>query len=471
MDTTLLGQLNDFDPAVRKQAIIALGRSKDRDALPYLATVVRTDPEPELRELARKAGQYIQQNAAPKPAANAPIPDPPMPGETPPPAASATAATAPAQATAAKPASAESGGYLTKSYSEYEMEDAAAMAALGAAAGLDLTTGDPDAAKASVTEATPGSKTPVPGKTYVVSDGNKDKARDILESALTANISGDNARAMRYLYQALMTDPNLINDDYYAKIASGVTELPRDQAIQMVINQGERKTFIKTQQKVVRDERKEKHLGEARKNNWVGVTIDAIFYLLIITGGPMAIAFAFTEGLNSIDPAFAETFNTAGINVNAFTFAFFLPFVLITAVSSVASLFVMGGIIHIVAVFLLRGTGTFADLLTRLLRLFNRYLLIIYILAFIAVILMFVTAGSPIFLCATIPIVFVSLFLAFKTLGVVGQAYDFGLAMGCLSVLAAYVVLVVISGAITALFANTILQVLSPLFLQGLPIP
>src|SRR5215467_11293209 len=54
-------QLQNPDPDVRKRAIMALGKAKAPSALKPLANVVRTDPDPELRELARKAGQYIRQ--------------------------------------------------------------------------------------------------------------------------------------------------------------------------------------------------------------------------------------------------------------------------------------------------------------------------------------------------------------------------------------------------------------------------
>ena len=59
----LIRQLDDADPARRKQAVIALGKSRDASALKPLANVYRSDPEPEIRELARKAGVYIKQHA------------------------------------------------------------------------------------------------------------------------------------------------------------------------------------------------------------------------------------------------------------------------------------------------------------------------------------------------------------------------------------------------------------------------
>lgn len=53
-------QLRSPDPSVRRAAIIALGKARDPQALPALAQVYLNDPDAALRELAAKAGRYIQ---------------------------------------------------------------------------------------------------------------------------------------------------------------------------------------------------------------------------------------------------------------------------------------------------------------------------------------------------------------------------------------------------------------------------
>ena len=67
VDKALITQLQSTDATQRKDAIMALGRTKDRDAIPHLNTIVEYDSESDLRELARKAAIYIDLNA---PAAN-----------------------------------------------------------------------------------------------------------------------------------------------------------------------------------------------------------------------------------------------------------------------------------------------------------------------------------------------------------------------------------------------------------------
>lgn len=57
----ILDELRHSDPARRKQAVIMLGRQKERGALPRLAEIAAHDPVPEIRELAGKAINRIQQ--------------------------------------------------------------------------------------------------------------------------------------------------------------------------------------------------------------------------------------------------------------------------------------------------------------------------------------------------------------------------------------------------------------------------
>lgn len=62
IDQDLINQLQDTDPEIRKRAIRALAKTHDYQALEYLATVHRRDTDPDVRELAYKAGQYLRKN-------------------------------------------------------------------------------------------------------------------------------------------------------------------------------------------------------------------------------------------------------------------------------------------------------------------------------------------------------------------------------------------------------------------------
>jgi hypothetical protein len=55
-----VSQLDSPDAERRKKAVIALGKSGDRTALAHLSRVYKTDPNPEIRELALKAGRFLK---------------------------------------------------------------------------------------------------------------------------------------------------------------------------------------------------------------------------------------------------------------------------------------------------------------------------------------------------------------------------------------------------------------------------
>lgn len=63
VDRALVSQLQSMNASQRREAIMALGRTKDREAIPHLSRVAETDPDDDLRELARKAAIYIDKHA------------------------------------------------------------------------------------------------------------------------------------------------------------------------------------------------------------------------------------------------------------------------------------------------------------------------------------------------------------------------------------------------------------------------
>jgi HEAT repeat protein len=72
VDSRMIQALGHADPAIRKKAIVALGKSQDKDALPILANVYKNDPDPDVRQYARKAGQMLKQSLATRQADEAP---------------------------------------------------------------------------------------------------------------------------------------------------------------------------------------------------------------------------------------------------------------------------------------------------------------------------------------------------------------------------------------------------------------
>ena len=82
--TQYLEMLQSSDPAQRRKAIIALGKSGDKRALKPLGKAYKTDPDESLRQLALKAGRHIQKTAGDVPApavSEPPAVDPVVPSE------------------------------------------------------------------------------------------------------------------------------------------------------------------------------------------------------------------------------------------------------------------------------------------------------------------------------------------------------------------------------------------------------
>ena len=63
IENRVLEMLTDRNPETRKQGVKLLAQTKSMDALPHLATVYRNDVNPDVREMARKAGFYIRKQA------------------------------------------------------------------------------------------------------------------------------------------------------------------------------------------------------------------------------------------------------------------------------------------------------------------------------------------------------------------------------------------------------------------------
>ena len=400
----LIRQLDDADPARRKQAVIALGKSRDLNALPALANAYRNDPEPEIRELARKAGVYIKQHAEviPEIPTNAP-PAPP------------------------KSIVPEGESYTQRKMRELdEQKRAAAQAALAAAPLPEEDT-----------------RRPIRGREYQVPKDTRARARKNVDAALSYNLAGENAKAMKNLTEALSLDPNLINDAYFNSVASGVTDLDGDAAIDMIVDRSKRKDFEVAAKGVTKQAKIDKHMEVATQSSWTDVLWEGVIYTLIVILGPVFAGLVATQTamnfFNSLS-ASAETGTEIAPmalelqnGLMAFTAATLIPVGIISGVIGVGGLLLQLVLVHFLAVYVFRGHGTIQHLLSTLLGFYNRWLPILFLVQYIMTAIFFVSGGSPITACFSIVLIILSLYLLFNTSGKIGQAYDFGGLNGCLA--------------------------------------
>lgn len=456
-----LAQLNDPDPAQRRAAIIALGKAKDPAAMPYLARVFREDAVPELRDLARKAGQYIRQQGG----------------------TDGSSATAPAKASPPiRPAigSLSSTGNERSSSIRRIAEGAGTAAAAGAyAAGNDSAyEDDDDDGEGADGEAADEYKGPIRGRKYTVSADKVKSGHTFTQAALDMQLRGENDKAMKNLATALSLNPNLVNDQYFMNIAASLTGLEGDGAVRMIVDANQRKSYIKEKVNEKKKAKVDAHMSVAGESSWGTVGFEALMFLIVSVVGLVLMVLVTAEmsrnafgnlDTGSLSPADAlalreldDQFSVSGLQLG-------LPLIalggLVGGIFNVIGTAIQGVFIHLTAR-VLGGRGTFVHMLTNVLRFITRYILVTFVLSGILIVVTFVTFGSPIVLCAALPLILYQFYFFFKYASVIGESYDFGVGMGCVTVFLASLALFLLGVGISLLGGQAVVNTLAP-FIEG----
>jgi hypothetical protein len=183
-------QLSSNDPAERRAAIIALGKSRDERALRPLSNVIKTDPDESLRALALKAGRHIKGLDTRTTL--------PAPGEQP----------APSN-TARKPSSS-----TNLVFTELPDIDAPMIQPL------------PGTLTPAFGELSPA---PVEKPRRVPSAQDKKLAKGKLDQAIGYKMQGNNEKARASLIEALRRDPDLATDVVALNLAANVGDIKTPQ--------------------------------------------------------------------------------------------------------------------------------------------------------------------------------------------------------------------------------------------------
>jgi len=181
IDYGMLDMLESPDVETRKRGIKALAKTRDRDALVYLADVYRNDSDDAVREMARKAGIYIKKNAPP--------------------------------ALESEPEPAHTDLYDGETYEPEPAEDRLYEDDVATDYGDEPVDDMPTALQMNVSNAA------------------RSNAKSMRDQALDFSTRGNDARAAELLEKAFRTDPQLMQDSYTRSIAASVTGMPQDEAI------------------------------------------------------------------------------------------------------------------------------------------------------------------------------------------------------------------------------------------------
>ncbi len=486
----LIQQLHNPDAAVRRRAIVKLARSKDPSVLKALGQLVRSDPDPEVRQLARKAGLYIRQQMQQQTKQRKP------PEPLPPSVAPFTVPISEADAPLPEPEPKRAVGIddlpsETFAFDEPpseppppteipavdELPDLPVLETFSGGA-YDVYSGDeivesdeivpiaqetiPAPENAAEIEAEAQEKTNLLGnRNRIITKEDEQRAKHYLDAALSLNIDGDNARAMKNLTRALGLDPRLVKDTYFNSVATAVTQLDGDAAVQMIVDRGERQQFTQKATQNQKKRRVERHMDEAQQSTWTDFWFEWILYALIVIIGPILATLVTSESANNLIKTFAQPngelppdLQQMQTLVAGMSEASLLPIGIISGLSGVLSLLLQTLLIHVIATRLLGGVGTWRHLIHVLLGFYNKWFPILFFLLYITIAAFFISLGSPIILCLVFVLVILALYISGKTSGKVGDAYDFGGAMGCISLVLSSLVIILLNVAISFMLAQ-----------------
>jgi hypothetical protein len=203
VDERLIQLLSSKDAAQRKKAVMALAKTQDRSALTYLAKVYKQDSDPEIRELAKKAGAYIQKNAPKEPVVAA---------------------------------------YDDSDDDDYDDDVDDAYDDDSADDDYDNGDGsdddgydddydeDPSDDPLSDVESLREKPAPLPSEIHVTAT-DISRAQRYINQAMEWNVRGNNEKALDQIRKALRLNPKLIYDGYTVSMAGGLMGIDGDEAI------------------------------------------------------------------------------------------------------------------------------------------------------------------------------------------------------------------------------------------------
>lgn len=398
MATALHKSLNSRDPAVRKQAIKQAAKALDRSALKRLAVMCEEDPDPELRDLARRAGVYIREQL----------------------------------------------GELTP------------------ASDAPAATDEKDKAPAKI----------------AVSDEQVERGKQAIDMAITQQLAGEKAKALKYLRQALAVNPNLRHDPYFLSVTQNVTGVDGKEAISQLEDKTTQTKVAEQERQTRRQQALDAHLSEVSKGNVQGVMFDtAIFtlvsavtvilvtflvmqfsqgYLQKIVDNDEAVLDALARGAFADDPNTGErTYFSTELDANQRprTFRAFNPDPVLeqharnvsqAEFSAVFGLGVAAGLLSLIGALLasgmmdglaklLGGKGRWVYFAQQWFGLLLSRVVLLGIVTTVGVLLIYESNGGLLVSLVGGALGLIVLLLVFKLCGLVGQAYHMGFAKGLIS--------------------------------------
>jgi hypothetical protein len=375
-------QLKSPDPAARRAAIVALANSKDAAALGPLGEVYRSDPEPALRELALKAGQYISQ--------------------------AQTAAGRTSQPTGRASQTPTDSGASYDSSSAYSTP-------------YDLS---------SIHDPPPSSPEDI------------QKAKAYYETAMTYHLKGDRIRAIDYLGKAAQANPAITRKQEFMGLAVSVTNLPVSEALKVISKPQNYPDMVAPVGS--HPLQRQKAAVPAAESPWGAVLIDLGLYWLIIILAALAIyAFGINSLIDLIhdlpqlptssysSPSYQPVTEEDLNKIKETGLLVMIPVGIAAGLSAIVGLLIQTFCIHLAATMVMGGSGTWVDLL----RDYVPYQTIVTFLMAIGFVLLLALLKQPgIPWLILLAMMFGSLAALYWASAIVGKVHGFGTGNGCVAI-------------------------------------
>ncbi len=422
IDQRVIQMTKHSDPENRKKAVKALAKSKDRAALPHLAWVYRHDADPEIRDLAYKAGVYVKKNAV----QDSSIGDGGYPDS-----GGGSAAAYGGSAYDSDSLYDDDSG--SDAYYSDDAEDDAMYDVLAD----DIYDLDDDGTD-SVT----------------VSAKDEARAESFLDRALTMEVSGDYKKAEKALRNAIKANPNMSEDHRFTNVVQNVTGMSASAWIAQVEAGHKPKTKAKNSDFAA--------TGEA---TWGEALTDLAIYLLVQVGVTMVVFIITLVAFSSLVSTASAQASAPGVanplptqSIQQFFVAASVPLILGVSVGvgigSLVQLLIQYAAIHFVAMAMMGGDGTFPTLVKRLTMFLLIANLVLTMGSFAAQIILPVLIPDALALSGLISlgIIFGFIAMLWWISERIGQTYDFGAGQGCGTLIVSYILLVVLLCACTFIF-------------------
>lgn len=413
----LIIQLKSPDPKQRFEAVKQAARTRDEAALHTLSIMAQADPDPQVRAAAARAEQYIRQALA----------------------------------------------------DDDDAPDDARRAVMG----------DDSAEKPK-------------RKRREVSEADINRARGYVEVALTHQTNNERTKALKAMSRALELNPNSAQDSYFRSVLDEITGLSGDESLALLADAGEQRRIAVTEAQLKQERKAKGHMGDVQKTTWASAGMDLMIYTMILIFSGLLLVIAFSQTAASVRPAWNDAqraydealargetpkklerpTDTLAMADEITALNIGLPhaivFGLIMGVSGVIGILAQLIATHVVARFLFQGQGALPYLVYRVVSFYNSRLPILMFLLLLAVVVL-LNGGGVAYIVLMLAMTLFSLYMTFAVLGRIGQAYDFGLARGCLSWVVGSFVVSAIFTVPTMLLMGTIMGTVVNIFANTLP--